>query len=361
MTITFLPVDADTSTLLPKYTAQQYRQGQSSMYGGGANRRLGGRSGFRVDTPSSVLTATSTTWTLTACAAMIDPGATTHQGMYAWATDANVTGTVTAADSTNPRKDIVYIQINDKNLDSSGELTADVKYLAGTPGPVGAGTPAAPTLPARSFLVGTISVPVSGGGSPTVVRNPAVFVTAGARLPISSSTERDALIPYVGMEIIRTDLNQIDATGTIERWNGTRWDHFGHVEWTTGGNGLGSGSSFNLGIFTQVSGKTTSSTFVDSVTNGGLQFEAAGDYQIDVPQKWSGSVGTGRAFISIEDVAGTSSNIAHGRVPFGSGEDTASLSINLTVTAGQIIYPKVFQTSGGALNVSGVVRVKRVP
>jgi len=351
MTITFLAPDGVA------ISAQRFRQAHAALFGGGSGRRLGGRSGFRVDTPSNILTATSTTWTLGPCAAMIDPGATTHQGMYGWSSDANETGTVTAADATYARKDIVYIQVNDSTAgDGSGAVTAEVEYLAGTP----ASTPVAPTLPARSFLVGTISVPVSGGGSPTVVRNPAVFVTAGARLPIASTTERDALTPYVGMEILRTDKTQVDASGTVERYNGTGWDHFGHVEWTTGGAGLSSGSSFNLGIFTQVSGKTTSTTFVDSVTNGGLQFESAGDYQIDVVQKWSASVGTGRAFISIEDIAGTSSNIAYGRNPFGTGEDTTSLSINLTVTAGQIVYPKVHQTSGGALNVSGVVRVKRV-
>lgn len=214
MTITILPVDADPGTLLPKYTAQQYRQGRAAQHGGGSGRRLGLRSGFRVDTPSNVLTATSTTWTLGPCAAMIDPGATTHQGGYDWATDANETGAVTAADATNPRKDIVYIRVNDSSAgDGSGALSAPVLYLAG---PMD-GTNVPPALPTRSFLVGTISVPVSGGGSPTVTLNPARYVSAGADLPISSDTERDALTPYVDMVIWRTD------TKVRQRWNGTRW------------------------------------------------------------------------------------------------------------------------------------------
>jgi len=353
MTITYIAPDGVA------ISAQRFRQGHAALYGGGANRRLGGRSGFRIDTPSNVLTATSTTWTLGPCAAMIDPGASTHQGMYGWSSDANETGSVTAADATNPRKDIVYIQINDSTAgDGSGAVTAEVEYLAGTP----AATPTAPALPARSFLVGTISVPVSGGGSPTVVLNPDRFVAAGARLPIESEAKRDALTPYVGMEILRTDLTQVDTSGTVERWNGTRWDHFGHIEWSTGASGLSSGSPFNLGIFTLTSSRTTAATgFVTSVTGGGLQFTDAGNYNVTIPQKWSGSVGSGRAFISIEDVVGTSSNIAYGRTPFGNGEDTTSLSINLTVTAGQIIYPKVYQSSGGTLDVTGRVRVKRVP
>jgi hypothetical protein len=245
-------VDADTSTLLPKYTAQQFRQGQSALYGGGSGRRLGGRSGFRVDTPSTILTASSTTWTLGPCSAQIDPGATTHQGMYGWATDANVTGTVTAADATNPRKDIVYIQVNDSSAgDGSGALTANVSYLAGTPAPVGAGTPAPPTLPARSFLVGTISVPISGGGSPTVVRNPAVFAAAGAPLPVSSQTERDALVTYDGLTVQRLDLpgRPLEAwSAASTQWHGQVWTSYTPTwgGWISLGSGAVSTGSYML-------------------------------------------------------------------------------------------------------------------
>lgn len=198
MTITFLAPDGVA------VTAMQERQARAAGHGGGSGRQLGGRSGFRVGTPSTVLSATSTTWTLTPCSAMIDPGASTHQGMYGWSSDANITGSVTAADGTNPRKDIVYIQVNDSSAgDGSGATTAPVLYLAGTPAP--SGSQVAPTLPPRSFLVGTIDVPVAGGGSPSVTLNPARFVAAGGVLPVGSVAERNLLTPYVGMQICRTD------------------------------------------------------------------------------------------------------------------------------------------------------------
>lgn len=204
MTITFLAPDGVA------VTAMQERQARSVLRGGGSGRQLGGRSGFRVGTPSNVLTATSTTWTLAPCAIGIEADAVANQGVYDWATDANVAGTVTAADATNPRKDIVYIQINDSSAgDGTGLKTADVLYLAGTPGV----TPSAPALPPRSFLVGTITVPVSGGGAPSVVRNPAVCVAAGASLPVSSLAERDALSKYDGLRVQRTDISsRIDET-----------------------------------------------------------------------------------------------------------------------------------------------------
>jgi hypothetical protein len=136
--------------------------------------------------------------------------------MYGWSTDTNVTGGVTAADATYARKDIVYIQVNDSSAgDGSGALSAPVAYLAGTP----SASPVAPTLPARSFLVGTITVPQSGGGSPTVALNTARFVAAGGVLPVYSQAERDGLVAFDGLTVLRMDL----AGRATETYNGSGW------------------------------------------------------------------------------------------------------------------------------------------
>ena len=211
MTITCQPMDASGGA--PTYSAANERQANAPLYGGGSGIPLKAVQGFRVGT-GSVLTATSTTWTLTPCSAVISPSAATAQGSYRWATDANVTGSVTAADATYSRKDIVYIQVNDSSSgDGSGALTAPVQYLAGT----ASASPVAPTLPARSFLVGTITVPQSGGGSPSVVLNTARFVAAGGIQPVSSQTEQDALTEYEGLRVDRLDLDR------EVRYNGSRW------------------------------------------------------------------------------------------------------------------------------------------
>lgn len=223
MTITFLQPDG---VAIP---AQAARQGSAALYGGGAGRPLGGRSGFRVDTQSSVLTVTSTTWTLGPCAAMIDPGFATAQGMYGWASDANISGSITASDATNTRIDIVYIQVNDSSAgDGSGAKSANVSYLAGTP----SATPVAPALPARSFLVGTITVPKTGAGSPTVALNSARFVTAGGVLPVYTQAERDALSGFDGLAVRRMDI----ASRPTETWDGSKW-----LAYTTGAASLPSG------------------------------------------------------------------------------------------------------------------------
>jgi len=212
MTIVYLQPDGVA------ITAQAERQGSAASHGGGAGRPLGGRSGFRVDTASNILTATSTMWTLVPCSAMIDPGASTHQGMYGWSTDANVTGTVTAADATYARKDIVYIKINDSTAgDGSGLTTAPVEYRAGTPSADPEATKA--VLQAREFLVGTITVPQVGGGSPTVVLNPARYVAAGGIQPVYSLAERDALTKYDMLAVRRGDI----AERPTEVWDGATW------------------------------------------------------------------------------------------------------------------------------------------
>jgi hypothetical protein len=189
-------------------TAQQERQGSAALYGGGSGRPLGGRSGFRVDTPSDVFTATASAWTLKPCSIMIDPGASTHQGMYGWATDTNITqasvpGSPVAPNDTYPRKDIYFIRVNDSSAgDGSGLKSAPVEYLAGTP----SATPAEPDLPPRSFLIATVTVPQVGAGSPSVVLNPARFAAAGAPLPVYSENERDGLSKYDGLTVQRRDL-----------------------------------------------------------------------------------------------------------------------------------------------------------
>jgi hypothetical protein len=244
MTITCQPMDATSGA--PAYSAQNERQNMAPLFGGGGGVALAARSGFRVGTPSTILTATSTTWTLGPCSAVISPAAATAQGSYRWATDANVTGSVTASDATYDRKDIVYIQVNDSSSgDGSGALTANVLYAAGTP----SATPVAPDLTGtrvRSFLVGTITVPKTGGGSPTVLLNPAVFVAAGGILPISSQTERDALTAHDGLAVRRLDLptKPIQVwTADASKWLTTGGPGIAYVPIWTGVTDFGSGGS----------------------------------------------------------------------------------------------------------------------
>lgn len=350
MTITFLQPDGVS---IP---AKAARQGSAALYGGGSGRALGGRSGFRVDTASNVLTVTSTTWTLGPCAAFIDPGASTTQGMYGWSTDANVTGSVTAADATYGRMDIVYIQVNDSSAgDGSGATTAPVLYLAGAP----SATPSPPTLPARSFLVGTITVPKATTGSPTVALNPARFVAAGGVLPVLSAADRGNISsPYVGLEIQRLDLTQVSPSGVRERWNGSGWDHIGHSEWTFNAATVPSGSVWGTGTLTIDTANSTDTGFISCPGADQLTIRDAGTYAIDLVGLW-GSGTTGRAFTQITDTGGTN---VYSRSSAAVGENNLSTSLaNFRCAANTTIKLSTYLTlASGTVTWAGRVRITRL-
>ena len=312
MTITLLAPDGVA------VTAQQERQARAAGHGGGSGRQLGGRSGFRVGTPSTVLTATGTTWTLGACAAMLDPGASTHQGMYGWSSDANVTGAV----------------------------TANVLYLAGTPGV----SPVAPTLPARSFLVGTISVPVAGGGSPTVALNPARYVAAGGLLPVNGTADRATITtPYVGQEIQRADLTQLSPAGIRERWNGTNWDHFGHAEFTT--SNTAGASIWGMGVFSRDAAPTTDDAFVSIAATDILRPRDAGLYSITVMVSFA---------VPIEGLAWLSVDGSY-TVPMTAGlQNFVATLPNVRLAAGADIKPQLSRGSGADKAFTSRVRVTRI-
>lgn len=208
MAIIFVPVDGVPTP------AMRERQSQAAQHGGGAGKRLGGRSGFRVDTPADVLTVTSTTWTLKPCAAMIDGDRVSYQGMYGWASDSNETGSIEPAHDTNARIDRLSIELLDSTAgDGTGQVSANLVYTVGAATAV----PVAPNYP--GFLVGTINVPALGGGSPTVQLNPARYAAAGAPLPVYGQPERDDLDLFDGLIVQRRDV----AGSPTETRHGSSW------------------------------------------------------------------------------------------------------------------------------------------
>ena len=145
------------------------------------------------------------------------------QGMYRAAMTSTWTGTLSAADATFTRIDLVYLRVWDSAVDGSGLYKTDVVYLAGTP----AASPVAPTPSGTQIYMplATITVPQAGGGSASVstaVRP--VTVAPGGILPSSSAPSG----PYTGMFY--------DNGTDLLRYNGSTWDTYQKVvttAWTT--------------------------------------------------------------------------------------------------------------------------------
>jgi len=217
MTITTWPIDAT-----PAVPGRQLREAQSVyMAGGAATDPFGVRSGVRPGTSPTTVTATSTTWTVGAHAGVVDLQPAVEASGYAYAVNATgglPTGTVDAADLTRPRVDIVWVRNDDPSEgDASPNPTVVFGYTAGAP----LALPVAPATPARCMVLATIQVPMSGGGSPTVIWVAPYTVAAGAPTPVWSQADRDAKFPtpYDGLEVYRLDLH------TKEFYNSAAW-HF---------------------------------------------------------------------------------------------------------------------------------------
>lgn len=182
MAINMLPLDATSGS--PSFTAQQTRQALSAIFGvAPSGRPLGATSGVRAGTPATTVFLTgagSTTWNVAAHSGVLDTQTSALAGPYTYATDGTDTGTITAADPTNPRVDIVYVKVNDNVQDGSGLANGQVLYLAGSP----AASPSAPATPARSMVLATIAVPKVGAGAPAATWTAPVF---GGPQPSASS------------------------------------------------------------------------------------------------------------------------------------------------------------------------------
>lgn len=186
MTITVWPVDAVSGA--PSYTGRMLRQTHAVAFAGATSARpLGARSGVRPGTPSTTVTTTSTTFTIQPHAGLLDLETALQASAYAYSIDAAVTGSVTAANASNPRVDIIYVQLNDP-AESDGSATPGLSgtyYLAGT----AAASPVAPATPARAMVLAQLNVPTSGGGSPTVTWMAPYCAAAGGARPVNTLSQ----------------------------------------------------------------------------------------------------------------------------------------------------------------------------
>lgn len=251
------PIDAVPATTGdPEYAARHARQTSIAPLAGGATaaRPLGARSGVRPGTPAATVAVTATTWTVHQVAGLIDVETATEAGPYGFAFDADQTGSVTAADGTNPRWDGLYVVLDDPAEDESTVPSLRVEYVAG----VASATPALPaTPPDRSFRLCKIVVPQSGGGSPSVVWDPP-YLPHETWL-VRSDADRDALasalvptaeypleVLHIGASNTKRGVREVSFDGSA--WSSGR-------SWTfdrTSSGALGSATSFGAGSYVTV-------------------------------------------------------------------------------------------------------------
>jgi hypothetical protein len=174
-------INADTGA--PAYAANELRRAMATLLSqSGEADRFGAREGVH-PAGSAGVTISGMTITVQHLKAVVYPGLTTLSGPYIVQLQSG-THAVTAADATNPRKDIVALQIQDHDEDSSGQRRAQSVYVAGTPAP----SPVEPALPSNSFRLATVDVP-AGSSTPTLTYNAPLTVAVGGIVPVRTDSE----------------------------------------------------------------------------------------------------------------------------------------------------------------------------
>lgn len=179
------------------YSRKQARQLIGALVGGkGSARPLGGYSGL---TSPVAVSATSTTWTVGAFTGIMDVESDATMGPFLIQHDGG-TGSVTAASSSFIRYDLLYVTV----VDATTTLPT-IGYVAGTVATT------LPATPANSIPLAQLTVPISGGGAPTVTIIAPQAVAAGGIIPASGASAYPTN-PRVGQEVNDFTLGKLVRT-----------------------------------------------------------------------------------------------------------------------------------------------------
>lgn len=202
-TITTVDATWDTGVTMD---ASELRRADSAMFlGDGSNN--GVRGGIVYHGPTSLgVTVNGSDQVTVQGGAFVIPAATglgVYRGSLGAATSAVA---LTARNATNPRIDLIAIQVNG--------TAAVVKTVDGTP----SSSPVAPALPAQHIELARVTVPATGGGAVTVDSTWRSYASSiGGRLLAPAA----ARLPGSG-NILDQRATALD-TGMEYRWNGSTW------------------------------------------------------------------------------------------------------------------------------------------
>lgn len=218
MTARLWPADAVSGD--PSYTGRALRQVMSlDVPMANPARPLGGFSGVRFGVNTSTLiTATSTTWTVNPHAGVLDLEASAIAGVYRYAFDAAVTGSVPAA-GASARIDLISVQLSDPaESDGTSAPGVSIVYTQGS------SSTNPPATPARSLALAQVNVPATGGGSPTVtwvaplVKPDRLVFLKQAQLYALTTVPLGTLASVVGDTADANDDYKFIATAAGNKW-----------------------------------------------------------------------------------------------------------------------------------------------
>ena len=192
----------------PEYNARQLRRAVGGLLAPGGPHRLGARQGVRPGTP--VVELSGSTVIVHPHQGVIDPALTSSQGAYPYEEEGD-SFSLSPADGSSDRTDIVVERIYDHDEDASGQRKVEPDYIVGTPG---GGTP---STPSGAMLLASILVPSGGSPSPTLTYEAPSTTALGGIIPVRDSGELPTAGLYDGMAAWLQDTHQLSV------YNGDTW------------------------------------------------------------------------------------------------------------------------------------------
>lgn len=262
MTFPALALDEVGTSGAPTYSAGQFRLALSGLFT--PSGALGVRSGI-LNAESWAPSISGSTLTVAPGRAVVQGATTTTQGAYLAAMPTSQTLTIPAASATYARWDLVYVRVWDNEVDSSGLTQADIVYLAGTP----AASPSLPSIPAgqTGLKLIQVTVPASGGGSPTAQIVGPYTAARGGVVPVYSATD-EATLTEPGQLSLRLD------TGRVRRLLAGTWSDVADRHWCR----VSKTGTFNLGA-----GATVAIIWDGAVNSPGDSMGAVGSSSLTAP------------------------------------------------------------------------------
>jgi hypothetical protein len=282
------------------------------------------------------------------------------EGVYRGATEAPVRVPIDAAPASGSRIDVVWVKQADA---SAGVLNPDATtewLVSKTTGTAGT-SPTKPAIPVGALELGTVTVAAgataTNGAGVTITNTVRQTVARGARVPVRSQAERDALTAFPGLEVYRLD------NGTIQVRNAA------NSAWLTTFDPAAKqrGVELRRTVSASISaGTLTWLSFVageQSNDTDGIFAEPGADRPLTVPAGMGGawdaswytvldtpsSAAAARHFSELVTLSGTTERVW--RVT-GWGEGLTSGATELRLAAGDKVGFRLFQATGAARNLT---------
>lgn len=280
-------------------------------------------------------------------------------GVYSLLNDATVNVVISAADGTNPRRDLVIAQARDNSDGGDAAADARIVVVAGTP----AASPSDPSLTAYPNALVLARVAVAAGATSITTANITDLRTRASALGAPLFVANYASLPtgaslYAGLEAVTLD------TMRVWRYSGTAWVF---VDWTPG---IAGGQPGVVLTDAAQSIGTASSTDITWGTEGSDVdgWHSGTSETVTVPTGWGGrpylitfsgvwastSLGTTpQLWVSVNGnaVAGAAGLVAVA---------AHSVTIVRTLADADAIICKAYQNSGGSVNFTGRLEITPV-